>query len=87
MSEYNGWKNYETWACFSWLTNDGRVEALLYDFLRKAREKGEDPAEKLKEIVIMLEKSQYDDEEVKNMFHDIKDIEKIDFKQLSEMWR
>jgi hypothetical protein len=22
MSEYNGWKNYETWAVFTWLSND-----------------------------------------------------------------
>jgi len=25
---YNGWSNYETWCCFTWLTND--INTYLY---------------------------------------------------------
>jgi hypothetical protein len=45
MSGYNGWRNYATWAAFTWATHD---EPVYRYFAELARESGNDFAAELK---------------------------------------
>ncbi len=41
MSEYNGWKNYSTWNCGLWLSNDYPTYMAAVEFMKDY--KGESP--------------------------------------------
>jgi len=43
MSEYNGWKNYETWNVVLWLWNDENLDEAITGQLASLMEEGKPP--------------------------------------------